>query len=172
MDNKVCLTSNDFVRRKDEGSIRRILNLFCHMKELPTYIVGLAKKKSWLKKSSSYSTPWEPENLTKIWFNGVGESKNMTETRNLYRILARKILWESPLVRSRSGWKITLRLLFEKYVMIVGELKAVLPLRRRDCDSIKKKVDYTFLMASRRRIVVALVGEAPLRTEGSTSRRL
>jgi hypothetical protein len=27
-------------------------------------------------------------------------------------------------------------------------------------------------MASRHRIVVALVGEAPLRTEGSTSRRL
>jgi hypothetical protein len=48
----------------------------------------------------------------------------------------------------------------------------VLPLRRRDCDSIMKKVDYTQFMASRHRIVVALVGEAPLRTEGSTSRRL
>jgi hypothetical protein len=45
--------------------------------------------------------------------------------------------------------------------------KAVLPLRQRDCDSIKKKVDYTLFMASRHRIVVVLVGEAPLRTEGS-----
>jgi hypothetical protein len=44
---------------------------------------------------------------------------------------------------------------------------AVLPLRRRDCDSIKKKVHYTLFMASRNRIVVALMGEAPLRTEGS-----
>jgi hypothetical protein len=50
--------------------------------------------------------------------------------------------------------------------------KAVLPLRRRDCDSIKKKVDYAKFMVSRHRIVVALVGEAPLRTEGSISRRL
>jgi hypothetical protein len=49
---------------------------------------------------------------------------------------------------------------------------AVLPLRRRDCDSIKKKVDYTYFMASRHRIVVALVEEAPLRTEGSASMRL
>jgi hypothetical protein len=48
--------------------------------------------------------------------------------------------------------------------------KAVLPPRRRDCDSIKEKVDRT--LASRHRIVVALVGEAPLRTEGSISRRL
>jgi hypothetical protein len=52
------------------------------------------------------------------------------------------------------------------------QCKAVLPLRRRDCDSIKKKVNYTLFMASRHRIVVALVGEAPLRTEGSTNRRL
>jgi hypothetical protein len=42
-------------------------------------------------------------------------------------------------------------------------------MRRRDCDSIKEKVDYK---ASRHRIVVALVGETPLRTEGSTGRRL
>jgi hypothetical protein len=45
-------------------------------------------------------------------------------------------------------------------------------MRRRDCDSIKNKVDYTLFMASPHHIVVALVGEAPLRTEGSTSRRL
>jgi uncharacterized protein HemY len=50
--------------------------------------------------------------------------------------------------------------------------KAVLQLRRRDCDSIEKNVDCTLSMASRHRIVVALVGEAPLRIEGSTSRRL
>jgi hypothetical protein len=50
--------------------------------------------------------------------------------------------------------------------------KAGLPLRRRDCDSIKKKVDYTEFMASRHRIVVALVGEASLQTEGSTTGRL
>jgi hypothetical protein len=49
---------------------------------------------------------------------------------------------------------------------------AVLPLRRCDCDSTKKKVDYTKFMASRHRIVVVLVGEVLLRTEGSTSRRL
>jgi hypothetical protein len=49
---------------------------------------------------------------------------------------------------------------------------AVFPLKRRNCDSIKEKVDYTSFMASRHRIVVALVGEASLRTEGSTSRRL
>jgi hypothetical protein len=36
----------------------------------------------------------------------------------------------------------------------------------------KKKLDYSQFMASRHRIVVALVGEAPLRNEGSTSRRL
>jgi hypothetical protein len=41
------------------------------------------------------------------------------------------------------------------------DTKAVLPLRLRDCDSIKKKVDYTKFMASRHRLVVALVGEAP-----------
>jgi hypothetical protein len=50
--------------------------------------------------------------------------------------------------------------------------KAVLPLSRRDCYSIKKKVDYTKFMVRRHHIVVALVGEAPLRTAGSTSRRL
>jgi hypothetical protein len=54
----------------------------------------------------------------------------------------------------------------------VRNTKTVLPLRRRDCDSIKKKFDYTQFMASRHRIEIALVGEAPLRTEGSTSRRL
>jgi hypothetical protein len=36
----------------------------------------------------------------------------------------------------------------------------------------QEKIDYTLSMASRHRIVVALVGEAPLRNEGSTSRRL
>jgi hypothetical protein len=51
-------------------------------------------------------------------------------------------------------------------------IMAVLPLRRRDWDSIRKKVNNTLFMASRHRIVVALMGEAPLRTEGSTSRRL
>jgi hypothetical protein len=54
----------------------------------------------------------------------------------------------------------------------VDKGKAVVPLKRRDCDPIKKKVDYTYFMASRHRIVVALVGETPLRTEGSTSGRL
>jgi hypothetical protein len=43
---------------------------------------------------------------------------------------------------------------------------------QRDCDLIKKKVDYTVFMVSRHHIVVVLVGEAPLRTEGSTSRQL
>jgi hypothetical protein len=37
---------------------------------------------------------------------------------------------------------------------------------------MKKKVDHTSFMASCHHIVVALVGEAPLRTEGSISRRL
>jgi hypothetical protein len=50
--------------------------------------------------------------------------------------------------------------------------KAVLPLKRRDCDWIRKKIDYTLFMASRHRIVVALGGEAPFRTEGSTSSQL
>jgi hypothetical protein len=46
------------------------------------------------------------------------------------------------------------------------------PTERHDCDSIKKKSTTLKFTASRHRILVALVGEEPLRTEGSTSRQL
>jgi hypothetical protein len=60
--------------------------------------------------------------------------------------------------------------------------KAVLPLRRRDCDSIKKEValesptsrTFSFQLHhhGRGRVAVALATEAPLRADGSASRRL
>jgi hypothetical protein len=51
-----------------------------------------------------------------------------------------------------------------------GEVKPIS--RSGDATAIRSRKKSTLSLASRHRIVVALVGDAPLRTEGSTSRRL